>query len=75
FRLSENVGIPQMDAMLSIIEEVYPGEEYINMLRECGLRVGIIDTYTELQDEYVGFDTEKIWRIEKDGTPKLRIFD
>ena len=75
FRLTEDIRVLEMEQMLSIIEEVYPGEEYINMLRECGLRVGIIDSYTELQDEYVGFDTDKIWRIEKNGTPKLRIFD
>ena len=75
FRLTEDIRVLEMEQMLSIIEEVYPGEEYINMLRECGLRVGIIDSYTELREEYVGFDTNKIWRIEKDGTPKLRIFD
>ena len=61
--------------MLEIIETVYSEDELRNMLLECGMKVGIIDSYTELQEEYVGFDTEKIWRIEKDGTPKLRIFD
>ncbi|MBQ5648765.1 MAG: hypothetical protein IIV03_01375 [Clostridia bacterium] len=75
YRITEDIVTREMQQMLSIIEEIYPRDEYINMLRECGMRAGIIDCYTELQKEYVGFDTEKIWRIEKDGTPKLRIFD
>ena len=75
YRITEDIVTREMQQMLNIIEETYPRDEYINMLRECGMRAGIIDCYTELQKEYVGFDTEKIWRIEKDGTPKLRIFD
>ncbi len=75
YRITEDIVTREKANMLEIIETIYPEDELRNMLLECGMKVGIIDTYTELQEEYVGFDIEKIWRIEKDGTPKLRIFD
>lgn len=75
YRITEDIVTREKANMLEIIETVYSEDELRNMLLECGMKVGIIDSYTELQEEYVGFDTEKIWRIEKDGTPKLRIFD
>ncbi len=75
FRLTSDLVTKEKDLMMAILRDAVSEEELAALLFENGMKVGIIDCYTSRQGEYTGFDMEKIWRNDKSGIPKLRIFD
>ncbi|MBQ7010156.1 MAG: hypothetical protein IJN63_00480 [Clostridia bacterium] len=75
YLLATNVVASQYAQIMDTINTVLSDEEWEAILIKNGMKVGIIDCYTSRQGEYKGFDMEKIWRDDKSGIPKLRIFD
>jgi len=75
YRVTTDITARELDVMENIIINAISAEEWRSILIKNGMKVGIIDCYTSRQGEYGGFDMEKIWRDDKSGIPKLRIFD
>ncbi|MBQ7010158.1 MAG: hypothetical protein IJN63_00490 [Clostridia bacterium] len=73
--LTENIDPRELEVMSAYILSLMTVDEWRSILIKNGMKVGIIDCYTSRQGEYTGFDMEKIWRDDKSGIPKLRIFD
>jgi len=73
--LASNAVASDYISIMDTINTALSDEEWEAILIKNGMKVGIIDCYTSRQGEYKGFDMEKIWRDDKSGIPKLRIFD
>lgn len=67
----------ERQSLSKVLAAAFPGEALIECCQENGVKYGAYHNYdlrTDKDCTFEGFDFDTIWKMDNDGTPKLRLF-